>query len=212
MATRPQFIIEPMRLYDIPAVMRIERASFPSPWSEAGYRRELTQNDIARYFVLRHFDMTPTSGLSEWLREWLGRAASARGDVIGYAGYWLHETEAHITTIAIDPAFRRQSLGEWLLVHVLADAIAHNIDAMTLEVRDTNEPARNLYAKYGFKTSRRRRRYYADGEDALRMSRRSVQSEEFKQFLADRRAELSARMLHGRKSEGEQHSNNTPHN
>lgn len=201
MATVPHFIIEPMRLHDIPAVMRIERASFPSPWSEAGYRRELTQNNIARYFVLRHLDMTPPSGLSGLVKRWWGRDAPVRGEVIGYAGYWLHETEAHITTIAVAPEFRGQNLGEWLLLHVFADAIAHNIETITLEVRDTNVPARNLYAKYGFEVKQRRRRYYSDGEDALRMTRRSVQDEEFKQLLSDRRAAISPYALHGRKAE-----------
>lgn len=198
MATVPHFIIEPMRPDDIPDVMRIERASFPSPWSEAGYRRELTQNNVARYFVLRNLDITPPSGISGLVTRWWGQDTQVRGEVVGYAGYWLHESEAHITTIAIGAAFRGQHLGEWLLLHLLADAIAHDIESITLEVRDTNMPARNLYAKYGFEVAQRRRRYYADGEDALRMIRTSVQSEHFKQFLSDRRAAISPDVLHGR--------------
>ena len=58
-------IIEPMRLQDIPAVMRIERAVFPSPWSETGYRRELTQNSNSRYFVLRV--QQAEADASQWL-------------------------------------------------------------------------------------------------------------------------------------------------
>lgn len=203
MATVPQFLVEPMRLHDISAVMRIERASFPTPWSEAGYRRELTQNKIARYFVLRSVDVTTPSGLSKFVSRWWGREAHIHAEVIGYAGYWLHTAEAHITTIAIDPAFRGRKLGEWLLLHVLADAITHDIESITLEVRDTNMTARSLYAKYGFQTIQRRRHYYADGEDALRMTRQSVQSEEFKQLLSDRRAAISPYVLHGRKAERE---------
>lgn len=203
MATVSNFIIEPMRLHDIPAVMRIERASFPTPWSEVGYRRELTQNRVARYFVLRRVDMRPSRGLSEFVFRWRSRDTRVTGEVVGYAGYWLHTMEAHITTIAIAPPFRGQKLGEWLLLHVLADAIAQGVEVITLEVRDSNAPARHLYEKYGFETTQRRRHYYADGEDALHMARQSVHSEEFKQFLSDRRAALSARILHGRETEHE---------
>ena len=45
-------VVEPMRLAHIPAIMEIERASFTLPWPESAYHYELTQNNLAHYYVL----------------------------------------------------------------------------------------------------------------------------------------------------------------
>lgn len=190
------FRIEPMRPQDISAVMRIERASFPTPWTAGGYRRELTQNNIATYFVLCVQDRTaPEVRRPNWwpdlLRKRIDVGTRTARHVIGYAGYWRLPDEAHITTIAIDPAWRGRRLGEWLVIHLLADAVAHGEERAGLEVRPSNAPARTLYEKYGFEVVKRRRRYYADGEDAVVMARSDIQSDAFQQFLATRRAQVA---------------------
>src|SRR5206468_6216559 len=48
-----RFVIEPMRLTDIPAVSAIERLSFPQPWPQSAYRREIQDNRMAHYIVAR---------------------------------------------------------------------------------------------------------------------------------------------------------------
>ena len=79
--------------------------------------------------------------------------------------------EAHITTFAIHPAWRRQRIGERLLLAFLDLAIDRRAREATLEVRLSNLPARRLYEKYGFKPVGLRPRYYSDdGEDALIMT------------------------------------------
>ncbi|MEI4883959.1 hypothetical protein Q8G49_27725, partial [Klebsiella pneumoniae] len=47
------FVVEPMRLEHIPAVSGIEKLSFPQPWPQNAYRREITENRMAHYIVVR---------------------------------------------------------------------------------------------------------------------------------------------------------------
>lgn len=134
--------------------MEIEAASFPSSWSAAGYRHELTANLQAHYMVLE-----VENGLAE-----SGRI------MIGYAGHWLVAGEAHISTIAVAPQWRGRGLGALLLLSMIYQALAQDAGVVSLEVRENNEPAQRLYTAYGFVMVGRRRRYYRDtGEDALLM-------------------------------------------
>jgi ribosomal-protein-alanine N-acetyltransferase len=150
MVARPpvRLVIEPMRLDDLPAVHAIEAASFTSPWPPHAYQSELEANRLAHYLVAR------------------------AGDVVaGYGGMWLMVDEAHITTFAVHPAWRRQRIGERLLLAFLDLAIERGAHEATLEVRLSNVPARRLYEKYGFRPVGLRPRYYSDdNEDALIMT------------------------------------------
>ncbi|MBM4408056.1 MAG: ribosomal-protein-alanine N-acetyltransferase [Chloroflexi bacterium] len=150
MVARPPVIatVEPMSVDDLEAVHRIERASFRTPWPAHAYRTEIETNRLAQYVVAR-----------------------VDGRVVGYAGMWLMVDEAHITTFAVDPDWRRQGVGERLLVALLDLAGARAAREATLEVRLSNLPARRLYEKYGFRPVGVRPRYYSDdNEDALIMT------------------------------------------
>ena len=79
--------------------------------------------------------------------------------------------EAHITTFAVHPAWRRQRLADRLLLAFLDLARDRRAREATLEVRLSNLPARRLYEKYGFRPVGLRPRYYSDNnEDALIMT------------------------------------------
>jgi ribosomal-protein-alanine N-acetyltransferase len=150
MVARPpvRVVIEPMRLDDLPAVHAIELASFSAPWPPHAYRSELESNRLAHYLVAR-----------------VGERIAA------YGGMWLMVDEAHITTFAVHPAWRRQRIGERLLLAFLDLAVDRRAHEATLEVRLSNLPARKLYEKYGFRPVGLRPRYYSDnGEDALIMT------------------------------------------
>jgi len=79
--------------------------------------------------------------------------------------------EAEILTLAVLPEARRQGLGQGLMAAALARAAARGAAAMLLEVATDNAPAQALYASLGFAKVGRRRRYYADGRDALVLRR-----------------------------------------
>lgn len=142
--------IRPMHLDDVDRIVAIERRSFPTPWPAAGYRYELTQNEQAHYVVLTR---------------------TASGAVIGYAGHWLIAGEAHVSIIAVALLWRGRGLGEWLLQHMLATALAQDATLATLEVRESNTAAQALYRKYRFDVVGRRPGYYKDtGEAAVLMT------------------------------------------
>jgi len=162
--------VEPMSIEDLPDVHRIERASFSVPWPDDAYRSELQGNRLASYLVAR-----------------------VDGRLVAYGGIWLMVDEAHITTFAVDPAWRRQRVGETLLLALMGVAIGRRAREATLEVRLSNLPARKLYEKYGFRPVGVRPRYYSDnGEDALIMTTEPLQGAAMQARLSARRAELDA--------------------
>ena len=113
------------------------------------------------------------------------------GRIVGYAGIWLMVDEAHVTTFAVDPDFRRRSIGERLLLAMLDVAIEKGAREATLEVRLSNLAARRLYEKYGFRPVGLRPRYYSDdNEDALIMTTEPLGEPAMQARLARLRASL----------------------
>ncbi len=96
--------------------------------------------------------------------------ASVEDAVRGYAGVFYVAGEAHVTTVAVDPAWQRRSIATRLMLLLVHQTIARQIDRMTLEVRMSNHGARELYRRFGFAPAGVRKRYYPDtNEDALIM-------------------------------------------
>ena len=187
--------IEPMQPAHILAVMEIEREAFSLPWPERAYRHEITQNELAHYYVLclRSAGNSPTSG-SAWqrLRQVLQRRLGLDEClVLGYGGFWLMYDEAHISTLAVRADLRRQGLGELLLVALLEES--HRLGAVcaTLEVRVSNLAAQALYARYGFRQAGRRKAYYTDNrEDALILTTPDFSSAAYQDLVETRRRDL----------------------
>jgi ribosomal-protein-alanine N-acetyltransferase len=173
------YVVEPMRLRDIKEVMEIERVSFPSPWSARAYRYELLGNDLSHYFVARQrWTEEPELGLLARVRRSLG--VEMRPPILGHSGFWLMLGEAHISTIAVQPNWRRRGIAELLLVAMLDRATELGAEKATLEVRVSNVTAQNLYYKYGFQQVGLRWHYYRDrDEDALTMSTERLTSATF---------------------------------
>ena len=148
MTDGPVLLVRPMRVADLAAVQLIERSSFTTPWPSQAYRQELESNRLAQYVV-----------------------ALMGAEIVGYGGIWLMVDEAHVTTFAVHPRYRRRYIGERLLLALIDLARARQAREATLEVRLSNLPARRLYEKYGFRPVGIRPRYYSDnGEDALIMT------------------------------------------
>jgi ribosomal-protein-alanine N-acetyltransferase len=115
--------------------------------------------------------------------------------IVGFAGLWLMVDEAHVTTIAMHPNFRRRGLGEYMLASLIE--IAYDIGAkwVTLEVRVTNYNAQNLYRKYGFREAGLRHRYYSDNqEDALIMWTDEIHSPAYKQRFQELKTALMKKL------------------
>ncbi|MCL5957950.1 MAG: ribosomal protein S18-alanine N-acetyltransferase [Chloroflexi bacterium] len=201
------YIIEPMRVEDIPEVMEIEKESFSLPWPASAYRRELRTPSINRYLVARHCTgplPPPPEERDDNKRHFLSSLlpfafhpspSPSPYPIIGYGGLWLMIDEAHITTLAVKPEHRGHGVGELLLVGLIETAIEMNASWVTLEVRVSNYVAQNLYRKYGFKETGIRRHYYSDnGEDALIMWSDPVNSVSFQKVLQKLKTRLAEKL------------------
>ena len=132
-----------MTAEDAAGVEAVEKASFSMPWSRQSFWEEAA-NDKAYYLL-----------------------ALDGETIIGYAGTWLVFDEAHITNVAIAPAYRGKGVGTQMMTEIIRIVKGQGINSKTLEVRPSNVAALALYDKFGFKSVGRRRGYYQDnGEDA----------------------------------------------
>ena len=132
---------------DLPQVIAIERRSFPTAWSLA-------------MFVL---ELSKPSGVC--------LAAKRDGRLVGYLVCSRYDTVWHVMNIAVAPEERRHGVASALLER-LFERVGDPRAEYTLEVRPSNAAALALYARHGFRSAGRRRRYYQDnGEDAAIMWR-----------------------------------------
>lgn len=156
---KPSIIITRLEKSDIDDVdILAQRAYGEHHWSKDAFYSELS-NNLAKYYASR----TPD------------------GRLTGFAGSWRIIDEAHITTIAVDPDFRRQHIGEALLVAIIEDCYKDMAKYLTLEVRESNMPAIKMYEKYGFKSFGVRKGYYQDNnENALIMWTENIFWDKFK--------------------------------
>lgn len=161
-------LIEPMVDADVKEVLRIEQQSFSTQWPSNAFYQEIHDNKLAHYFVGR-----------------------AHNSVVAYGGIWVILEDSHVTTIAVHPEFRGHKFGEIMLLRLLDEAIERGASWMTLEVRESNTVAQNLYRKYGFTTVSTRKGYYSDNnENALVMWAGNLKSEIYKNRLKALRSAL----------------------
>ncbi len=130
-----------MRPEDVPAVMVIELECFTVPWRESAYMTELANRSA--YYIVACID----------------------SEIVGYGGEWVIMDEAHITTIGVAAKHRGKKIGEQVLVALLEEAMRQRAKRATLEVRESNQVAQNLYRKYGFQPAAIRRGYYTDNHE-----------------------------------------------
>lgn len=181
-----------MRVEDVHQANEIDRECFPTQWPPPSYKRDLLFSRPTRYKVACENGAGPApdrensgAGL-----KWLWRklwppfnnhgASSSNPRVVGLVGLWIMVGEAHITTIGVREAYRRQGIGESLLIAAIELALMQNAQVVTLEVRVSNTAAQALYEKYGFTKVGVRRGYYTDNqEDALIMTTDTITSASF---------------------------------
>lgn len=136
---------------DLDGVLALESASFNNPTTREWYEGELKRPDVCFIYILRTADRP----------------------VAGFCAFWLIVDQAHINNLAVLPELRGQGLGTQLLEAVIAEAAHLGAILLTLEVRQSNEPALRLYEKAGFYRDGVRKNYYTSPiEDALILSRK----------------------------------------
>jgi ribosomal-protein-alanine N-acetyltransferase len=130
---------------DLPAIAALERESFADPWSLASFESVL--DEPAAFFAV---------------------ANTASNKPAGYVVAWFAADEGEIANLAVREPTRRRGIGSMLLAGALAEGKRRGARNMYLEVRESNEAARRLYAARGFEEIGRRKQYYRHPvEDAI---------------------------------------------
>lgn len=100
-----------------------------------------------------------------------GIVAELDNKIVGYLVGQIIFEMSDLYYVAVDPDYRAKGYGRLLVEKFVEDACKREGDTMSLEVRMSNQAAISLYEKCGFISVGTRTRYYADGEDALLMTR-----------------------------------------
>ncbi len=141
--------LEPMRVDDLNAVLAIEYAIYPFPWTRGNFADSIE------------------SGYEAWVLR------DASGVVLGYFLMMLAIDDAHLLNITVRSDLQGKGLGRSLLDKVMTLARKNEMQSLLLEVRPSNCRALAVYQKAGFKTIGTRKNYYpAPGnsrEDAIVM-------------------------------------------
>lgn len=166
--------IGPMRRRHLRSVIRIEQQVYPRPWSMGLFMSELGYQGSRVYLVAR-----------------------VGSTVVGYGGVMLVADDGHVTTLAVDPAWHRHGLGTRLLHALAVAAIDRGAKNLTLEVRVSNQAAKELYRAFGFAPAGIRKGYYAEtNEDAIVMWANDVDGEVYAERLAALDATVAGTTIH----------------
>jgi [ribosomal protein S18]-alanine N-acetyltransferase len=168
---RTDVVLTPMRRRHLRAVLRIESQTQARGWSLGLFLGELARPDGRRYLV-----------------------AKVGSQVVAFGGMLFVGTDGHVTTLSVDPAWRRQGIATHLLAALCREAVARGADALTLEVRAHNPEAQSLYRAFGFAPAGVRRNYYSEtGEDALVMWAHDVDQPAYAARLTTLEADTACR-------------------
>lgn len=195
---------------DVADMEEVERLAFPTLFPPTRFRREVDKSNTLYLVVTRDWtdeeralgpnafrSGTRRGGISGGIAtlaklpaKLLIQTVGGRSRpmppqyVVGLVGLWFVMDEAHVVIIGNRPSDRRKGIGELLLVAAVEAATAQGSRVLTLEVRASNEIARALYKKYGFREVGVRKRYYADNnEDAVIMTTPPIQSDEYREHF-----------------------------
>ncbi len=141
--------VRPMTEADLGQVEAIEKTCFSTPWSVKSFLDACTTEENI-YLVCCDDDHK----------------------VMGYCGLWTVLGEGNITNMAVAKEYRKHGIGEMLMKEMERLGQLKDVSIFFLEVRESNEPAKRLYEKMGYKEIGRRKRFYERPvEDALVMSK-----------------------------------------
>ena len=146
-----EFYIETAVIEDAPQIAKLEEKRLVCPWSLAVIQKEIRENHLAQYLVLK-----VDSG--------------EKKEIIGSVGYWKIGVEWSINNVVVSEEWEGQGLGTKLMEALISKAKQEGALQLMLEVGQSNKGAQRLYEKVGFFVNGRREDYYSgEGEAALLM-------------------------------------------
>jgi len=137
---------------DFEEVQAIENECFKEPYSTADLRYEFNENPVNKIIV-----------------------AEEEGKVIGFIDFLITFNSSTIMQVAVTKEYRGKGIATQLLSEMeksFPKEIDDLVETITLEVRESNVPAKNLYLKNGYKIVVVKTNYYKDGENAIYMIKR----------------------------------------
>ena len=138
-------ILRRMTEADLDKVAEMEKEVFSMPWSKESFRDSLSQS-YSYFFVAQE------------------------GTILGYCGIHNLGGDGEITNVAVDKTVRGRGIATKMLLYAMEEMIKEGVEAFTLEVRVSNEPAIKLYEKLGFENKGIRKNFYENPvEDAMIM-------------------------------------------
>ena len=140
--------ILPMTADDIAQVAALEQACFSDPWPQSVLEKEL-ENELSLWMV-----------------------AKESSEVLGYVGSQSVLDEADMMNLAVRETARRQGIARSLVQTLCKRLSEKGVQSLTLEVRDSNEPAIRLYEALGFSQAGKRPNYYFHPKEDARILRK----------------------------------------
>lgn len=142
-----------MDISHIKQIAELEKLCFSDPWSINSIQEELNKPMSVFYVLILNLDTNTEI-------------------VVGYLGLYNILGEGYITNICVHPEYRCLGYASMLINKVIDYSNQNNLDFITLEVRESNCNAINLYKKFGFKEVGLRKNYYSKpSENAVIMTR-----------------------------------------
>ena len=132
---------------DVGEIAEIESVCFSDPWSEDVLRSSFG-NPLYKSVLIEE-----------------------NGRILAYALESVLFEVAEVAIVAVAPEMRRRGFGRRLMEALIDEAAKRGAQKLFLEVRVSNFAAQRLYEDVGFSVLNVRKRYYADGEDALVMTK-----------------------------------------
>jgi ribosomal-protein-alanine N-acetyltransferase len=155
--------VREMEIDDLPQVLQIQKALAFQDWNERQFIAEITAN-YALCVVYAE-----AAQFNEDSRDSIGASPLQNDskDILGYAVFHLMGPDSELLSIAANASHQRAGIGTALLDTGLAHLDFAKGDKMFLEVREGNTKARRFYEKHRFEPYAERKKYYADGENAI---------------------------------------------
>lgn len=153
-------IIAPSTKTEIPAILQIELACQPEPWSEQSFLEEIER--LHSYLLVARIENADRKNGDP--------PVAPAGTVAGFICFWSVADEIQILNIAVAEQFRRRGIAGKLLGAALGTAGEKHASRINLEVRKSNHQAIGLYRSFGFRPVGERPGYYsAQHEPAVLM-------------------------------------------
>lgn len=124
-------------LKNVDDILKIEQTCFSTPWTKQGIAESIENENTYLYLAL------------------------IDDNVAGYMGLQIFSGEGYVTNVATLPEYRQMGVARALIT----ECLKHKMEFITLEVRESNTPAINLYKSFGFAEVGKRPRFYREPEE-----------------------------------------------